>query len=134
MECCFNGAVPNREVYRFYAETPVSLFVNVSSGEGLPVSIMEAASFGIPAVATDVGGTSEIVADALTGRLLKPDFSDADLAAAIADFAAMPAAAYAQMRERTREAWQAKFNSAVNYVIFSALIAGDGIDNIRPGE
>lgn len=133
MECRFTGAVPNREVYRFYAETPVSLFVNVSTGEGLPVSIMEAASFGIPAVATDVGGTSEIVADALTGRLLKPDFSDADLAAAIADFAAMPAAAYAQMRERTREAWQAKFNSSLNYASFSRIIAGEGVGNIRSG-
>ncbi|HQH64457.1 MAG TPA: glycosyltransferase, partial [Clostridiales bacterium] len=92
-----------------------------------------AASFGIPAVATDVGGTSEIVADALTGRLLKPDFSDADLAAAIADFAAMPAAAYAQMRERTREAWQAKFNSSLNYASFSRMIAGEGVENIRSG-
>ena len=37
------------------------LFMNVSSSEGLPVSIMEAFSFGIPALVTAVGGNPEIV-------------------------------------------------------------------------
>lgn len=123
MECCFTGTVPNSAVTGFYAGNPVSLFVNVSSSEGLPVSIMEAASFGIPAVATDVGGTSEIVLDSDTGKLLSPGFSDEDLAKAIADFAAMPASDYASIRARVRAAWQAQFNSAVNYAAFADLLA-----------
>ena len=40
---------------------PVDLFLTVSANEGIPVSIMEAQSFGIPVIATDVGGISEIV-------------------------------------------------------------------------
>jgi len=134
MECRFTGNVPNSGVFRFYMDNPVSLFINVSSSEGLPVSIMEAASFGIPAIATDVGGTSEIVLDGVTGKLLSPDFSDADLAAAIADFAAMPAADYSQMKESTRAAWQAKFDAAANYAAFSSMIAGESFEYNRSGE
>ena len=60
------GAMPNAEVLRYYSEHHVDLFVNVSESEGVPVSIMEAFSFGIPVMATDVGGVSEIVDDAVT--------------------------------------------------------------------
>jgi glycosyltransferase involved in cell wall biosynthesis len=50
-----------------------SLFLNTSSSEGLPVSMMEAISNGIPIVATNVGGVSEIVND-VTGFLIPKDF------------------------------------------------------------
>ena len=36
------------------------VLVNPSYSEGLPTSILEAASIGVPVVATDVGGTKEI--------------------------------------------------------------------------
>ena len=45
------------------------LFVNMSLSEGIPVSIMEAISFGIPIIATNVGGNAEIVNDE-TGVLI----------------------------------------------------------------
>jgi glycosyltransferase involved in cell wall biosynthesis len=57
----FLGMVQNTTVIQFYEKNPVDIFVNVSYSEGLPVSIMEALSFGIPCIATDVGGTSEII-------------------------------------------------------------------------
>ncbi|MFR4320263.1 MAG: glycosyltransferase [Blautia massiliensis (ex Durand et al. 2017)] len=44
--------------------------MNVSSSEGIPVSIMEATSFGIPGIATDAGGTKEIIRDKENGVLL----------------------------------------------------------------
>lgn len=49
------------EVQKYLLEHPVDLFVNVSSSEGVPVSIMEAQSYSIPVLATDVGGVKEIV-------------------------------------------------------------------------
>ena len=55
------GFVDNKDIYTYYKNNSVDLFVNSSSSEGIPVSIMEAQSFGIPVMATDVGGTSEIV-------------------------------------------------------------------------
>ena len=53
------GAMDNRALMEYYSREPVSCLVNVSSSEGLPVSLMEAASFGFPALATAVGGTPE---------------------------------------------------------------------------
>ena len=48
----------------------IDLFVLPSLSESLPVSIIEAMSFGIPVVATDVGGVPEIVADGETGYII----------------------------------------------------------------
>lgn len=63
------GAMSHDDVMDYYAKNPITCFINLSESEGLPVSIMEAISFGIPVIATNVGGTSEIVNEQ-TGRLL----------------------------------------------------------------
>ncbi len=55
------GKKPNIEIMKYLSETYIDVFVNLSSSEGVPVSIMEAQSFGIPVLATNVGGTGEII-------------------------------------------------------------------------
>ena len=57
----FLGHIPNERVYRFYRKNKIDGFLHLSSAEGIQVSIMEALSFGIPVIATDVGGVSELV-------------------------------------------------------------------------
>jgi len=57
----FVGRINNKDVLKFYELNNVHLFINMSETEGIPVSIMEDFSFGIPALVTDVGGTSELV-------------------------------------------------------------------------
>jgi glycosyltransferase involved in cell wall biosynthesis len=47
------------------------IFINPSYSEGLPTSVMEAASVGLPILATDVGGTREIIIDGELGFLVK---------------------------------------------------------------
>jgi len=47
------------------------IFVNPSYSEGLPTSVLEAAAIGVPIVATDVGGTSEIIKHGKTGLIVK---------------------------------------------------------------
>lgn len=76
------GRVNNDEVHKYYSENPIDLFINISSSEGLPVSIMEAMSYGVPALATDVGGNREIVNNE-TGLLIDADITTDDVANAL---------------------------------------------------
>lgn len=79
IEVEMKGWQENRSVLEFYQKNKVDLFINLSTTEGLPVSIMEAMSYAIPVIATDVGGTSEIVEDTYNGYLLKQEFSNSEL-------------------------------------------------------
>lgn len=73
------GQKSHAEVLQHYQDEPVDLLINVSSSEGLPVSIMEAFSFGVPAIVTAVGGSPEIVTVSC-GHHLAPDFEPTQLA------------------------------------------------------
>jgi len=48
------------------------LFVLPSFVEGVPVSAMEAMAVGVPVIATNIAGTSELVEDGKTGLLIRP--------------------------------------------------------------
>lgn len=48
------------------------IFALPSYNEGLPVSILEAASYGLPIVSTNVGDISSVVKDGINGYLIKP--------------------------------------------------------------
>ena len=71
------GICDNAEILDYYKTQKFHAFINLSTSEGIPVSIMEAISSGIPVIANDVGGVGEIV-NSSTGVLLKPGFSQGD--------------------------------------------------------
>ena len=58
------------------------VYVQTSDREGIPNAVLEAMAVGTPVVATDVGGTGELISDAVHG-LLVPAESPAALTAAV---------------------------------------------------
>jgi len=114
----FTGRLPNEEVLHFLSATPMSLFMNISLSEGIPVSIMEAMSLGIPVIATHVGGNSEIVKDAFNGFLLPPNPSPADVAESIKKFRQLSDEEKTQMRKNAYETWDTEYNAERNYTDF----------------
>lgn len=55
------GALENEEIQRRLATAPPDWYIMMSSTEGLPVSMGEAMSYGVPVITTDVGQISELV-------------------------------------------------------------------------
>lgn len=115
-----HGRVPVSTVMAWYRNHPVDVFVNVSSSEGTPVSIMEAASCGIPVVATSVGGNQEIV-DGSNGVPLAPDPLPAEIAAAIETAAGLPT-----LREGSYALWQNRYAADTNFPAFALVLRDEG--------
>lgn len=118
------------DVFNYYKTHHVDVLINPSESEGLPAVIMEATSFGIPIIATDVGGTTEIVADCINGYVLPEDFSDAALAEAICRMQSLPESEYLEFRKKARCIWEEKFNAAVNNARFAHSIFS-GVDEVE---
>jgi glycosyltransferase involved in cell wall biosynthesis len=65
----------------FYRSIDVAVLPSLS-GEGLPLFVLEAMSCGIPVVATDIGGTKEVLRDGIDGFVV-PAHEPFALAAAL---------------------------------------------------
>ncbi len=117
----FKGIVPNAQILDFYAEHYVDLFVNLSSWEGIPVSIMEALSAGIPILATDVGGTSEIVNEQ-TGFLVDKNISINTLVQIITRYLQSSYEMQLQLRKSAFAFWKENYNAQTNYTEFANML------------
>lgn len=67
----FHGEVNPSHIWRWYAQADV--FVAPSLYEGYGMVFAEAMSFGLPIIATRVGGIPEVVEDGKTGILIPPN-------------------------------------------------------------
>jgi len=123
-QAVFKGYLTQPELMTVYRDEGFDAIINVSDTEGIPVSLMEAGAAGIPMIATDVGGTAEIV-NAANGVLIPADADIATIAAAILRF--RDRAAVRACRASARLHWEAHFNAAANYGRFArTLAAGAG--------
>lgn len=119
----FHGFVPNAALAEEYRKVNPNLFITASSTEGgAPVSIQEAFSMGIPAIGTQIGGIPDLIEDGKTGFLLPAQANAADVAAAIARFAALADAEKQQMAAAARQCWTEKFNAEENAARFTAYL------------
>lgn len=112
------GTLSKKQIYDFYATVPIDVFVNTSSSEGSPVSIMEAMSFGIPIVAPRVGGIPEMI-DESCGILFPEGGTSKNVAFAIKKVA-MSQEQFS--RKHIRQVWWEKYSAKRNYKAFCHLI------------
>lgn len=128
------GQMPNRDVRAYYRQHPVRVLLSLSRSEGEPVSMMEAISYGIPIVACNVGGVSELVHDRI-GILVDPEADPQQVADALREALADDRFD----RDEIREEWRLRYNAAANYARFAdALLRlhGRSVDHHlhgRPG-
>lgn len=117
----FPGAVSNAQVHKYYKNNGGHIFINVSESEGVPVSIMEAMSYGIPVIATDVGGVREVMAEG-DRWLLAKDFDTDELVSKIRCIYNMTDSEYALFRETIRNTWKEMSYADRHYKEFVADI------------
>jgi glycosyltransferase involved in cell wall biosynthesis len=120
VSCSFLGNQTPQQIIQFYQDNQVDIFLNTSVSEGMPVSIMEAMSVGIPILATDVGGVKEMVSESC-GKLLPRDLSPAQLAVELQDWMIKDKS---KQRANSISKWAALFNAEKNYLEFYESIAG----------
>lgn len=105
----WKGHSDNADIYAYYQNNYVDMFVTTSASEGSPVSIQEALSFGIPIVGTDVGGVGEQIDG--NGILLTSNPTVAEVAHAIESMIGRSSNEIEVMRSRSKEIWKEKFDS-----------------------
>ena len=115
----FYGNVRNEDILSIYAKENVDFFVNLSDSEGIPVSIMEAMSLGIPVIARNVGGISEIVINKYNGLLLE---QAENLSSVFHDLCqeinTIYDTTYNSMAFNAYQTWKNSFNAHQNYCEF----------------
>lgn len=110
------GRIPNNEIFKAYQEIKPHVFMNVSSSEGIPVSIMEAMSFGIPCIVTNVGGNTEIVTTQNGIILQDPPHRDL-ICSAIYELLEQP-----EKRGNAYQTWKTLYHADKNYTSFTSVI------------
>lgn len=118
------GYVPNDKVKEYYRTNYVDCFISTSRSEGLPVSIQEAMAFGIPIIATDVGGVSELVEN--NGILLKDNPTKEEIVQALKKIFYMSDLEYNSLRENSYKNWLCKYNAVTNRTKFIAMLEEQG--------
>lgn len=121
----FMGRVTNREMLDYYAQERPHFLINTSESEGIPVSMMEAMSYGIPVIGTDVGGVKEIIADHRNGYLLNADADSKTIAAVISKFYRLSEKEYEAMSHYARKMYDKGYNAKVNYSRFVSALLND---------
>lgn len=112
----FHGKIDNIELHSFYQQEQIDLFINVSETEGVPISIMEAMSYGIPCIGTNVGGVSELINHKKNGYLLPVDFELEYLTSLIEKVNSLPFVTRIEMQQNAYSMWNNNYNSDKNNI------------------
>lgn len=114
----FLGRFSNPELYNYYKNNPIDIFINLSTSEGIPMAIVEVMSFYIPVIATNVGGISEIINNK-NGVLLTSNPSIDEIINAILKISNINNEEYSNKQKKAFETWQNRFDAETTYTKFA---------------
>lgn len=118
----WTGFRTHEEVRDIFRTQDFDLFVSVSASEGIPVSMMESLSCGIPIIATAVCGVPEIVRPGQSGWLLSPDDPEKGFGCAVLSYLEMKESDRIRLRESCRKRWESDFDPEINHAALLARI------------
>jgi glycosyltransferase involved in cell wall biosynthesis len=118
----FKGTLNKDEIKSYLVNEKIDLLINTSHSEGLPVSIMEAFSSGIPVIAPDIGGVKEIIDDTINGYVLSKVITVAEIEQTISNHIQKKETDMYNMKKNALEKWKNKFNSEDNFTTFIKII------------
>lgn len=111
----FRGMLSQAQIKEFYQTESVSAILNLSESEGIPVSILEAMGYAIPAVASDVGSTKSAVHHQVNGYLLSSLPSLEEVSEALIWLDRLSETSRQQLRSEARRTIQQNFESQKAY-------------------
>ena len=119
----FWGRISNHELEDVYGKIHPDLFITTTATEGgAPVSIQEAFSMAVPAIATEVGGNPELVVNGETGILLPENPSPEMVASAIECFYNCTQEEKQAMGREANARWQSLFDAEKNARKFAEML------------
>lgn len=105
----WKGLMPNHEVMEFYRRQPVHCFITTTSTEGVPVSVQEALSYGIPIIATKVSDIPLMVEG--NGILLSENPTPQEVAEAVTRMCRIEETTYQEWREHAYQKYLNDYNA-----------------------
>lgn len=114
------GHVSIDAVMEYYKNHKITAFISLSSSEGVPVSMMEAISCGIPVIATNAGGTADLVTET-TGLLTDIDYNVEALLSSVLELSETKFKD-SSYRQGVQAYWAANYNAEKNYKNFTDTI------------
>ncbi len=118
----FTDTMKNKDALEFIGKSNFDLLINTSDSEGLPVTMMEAMSFGIPVLGLDVGGVNEIIKNGENGYILPSDAPISSITDTLVSHATLDLTEVQKMHDNAFEMWKNNFHDDKNYEDFTTRL------------
>lgn len=124
MQVNLPGSKSKAFIMGYYLQVKPQIFVNTSSNEGVPVSIMEAMAAALPIYATDVGGTAEATGYNESGKLWPLEVNAEQIAEDLRSFANLSESERKALGKTARKRWEMLCQAKENYQQFAQVLCG----------
>ncbi|MCZ4407260.1 glycosyltransferase [Cryomorphaceae bacterium 1068] len=116
----FIGYMKNSNIINFLSTHREEVcLINVSHFEGIPVSMMESMSFGIPCIGTETGGVKEIIEHGKNGYILPAKPDSASFEFCLQNISKLTSEELLEMRKNSFDTYYREYRAKQNYTQFA---------------